>query len=97
LRRSLILGFGKQVSAARQAYRDYVAKGIAQGLRPELVGGGLIRSAGGWSVVKMMRRVQDHRKSDERILGVPDFPIKIEMAGYKTSCVRHLFYHQSLF
>ncbi len=48
-------------------------KGIAQGRRPELVGGGLIRSAGGWSVIKTMRQVQDHMKSDERILGDGDF------------------------
>jgi putative transposase len=65
--------FGKKVSAARLAYRAYVAKGIAQGRRPELVGGGLIRSVGGWSVVKEMRRVQDHMKSDERILGDGEF------------------------
>jgi hypothetical protein len=48
--------------------RAYAEKGIAQGRRPELVGGGLIRSAGGWSLVKAMRRAQDHMKSDERIL-----------------------------
>jgi putative transposase len=38
--------FGKKVPVARQAYRVFVEKGIAQGRRPELVGGGLIRSAG---------------------------------------------------
>jgi hypothetical protein len=65
--------FGKKVTAARQAYRFYVKRGIAQGRRPQLVGGGLIRSAGGWSAVKAMRRVQDHIKSDERILGNGDF------------------------
>jgi len=65
--------YGKKVSAARNAYRAYVEKGIAQGRRPELVGGGLIRSAGGWSVVKAMRRARDHLKSDERILGDGDF------------------------
>ena len=65
--------FGKKVSDARKAYRAYVKKGISQGRRPELVGGGLIRSAGGWSVIKAMRRVQDHMKSDERILGDGDF------------------------
>jgi hypothetical protein len=65
--------FGKKVSAARKAYRAYVEKGIAQGRRPELAGGGLIRSAGGWSAIKAMRRVQDHMKSDERILGDGDF------------------------
>jgi len=45
-----------------------VEKGIAQGRRPELVGGGLIRSASGWSAIKAMRRAKDHIKSDERIL-----------------------------
>jgi len=65
--------FGKKVSTARQAYRAFVEKGIGQGRRPELVGGGLIRSAGGWSMVKAMRRVQDHMKSDERILGDGEF------------------------
>ena len=56
--------FGNKVADARKAYRVYVKKGIAQGRRPELVGCGLIRSAGGWSVIKAMRRVQDHMKSD---------------------------------
>jgi putative transposase len=65
--------FGGNVSAARRAYRAYVKKGVAQGRRPELVGGGLIRSAGGWSGVKALRRAQDHMKSDERILGDGEF------------------------
>ncbi len=38
--------FGQKEGAAKKAYRDYVAKGIDQGRRPELVGGGLIRSLG---------------------------------------------------
>ncbi len=65
--------FGKKVSAARQAYRSYVEQGIGQGRRPELVGGGLIRSAGGWAAVTAMRRAKDHMKSDERILGDGEF------------------------
>lgn len=65
--------FGKNVSASRQAYRVYVEKGIVQGRRPELVGGGLIRSAGGWSAAKAVHRAQDHMKSDERILGDSEF------------------------
>jgi REP element-mobilizing transposase RayT len=52
--------FGEKVPAARKAYRAYVEKGIDQGRRPELVGGGLIRSAGGWTAVKAMRRANDH-------------------------------------
>ncbi len=65
--------FGKKVSTARKAYRDYVEKGIAQGRRPDLIGGGLIRSAGGWAAIKKMRRYHEHMKSDERILGDGDF------------------------
>ncbi len=38
-----------------------------------MTGGGLIRSAGGWSVLKSLRRMNIHFKSDERILGDSDF------------------------
>ena len=65
--------FGNKVSSARKAYGVYAEKGIAQGRRPDLVGGGLIRSAGGWTAVKALRKTQDHMKSDERILGDGDF------------------------
>ena len=44
------------------------------GRRPELVGGGLIRSLGGWDKIKNMRlKGQDRIKSDQRILGGIDF------------------------
>jgi len=58
---------------ARRRYREYVKKGINDGRRPDLVGGGLVRSAGGWSVVKAMRRGFERMKGDERILGEGDF------------------------
>ena len=47
--------FGKRTGEARKKYRSYVEEGIGQGRRPELVGGGLIRSLGGWDEVKKMR------------------------------------------
>ena len=65
--------FGKRKNEARNAYRDFVEKGIAQGSRPELAGGGLIRSMGGWSVVKALRSSGSFERSDERILGSGDF------------------------
>jgi putative transposase len=65
--------FGDRVSEARRAYRNYVSAGIDQGERPDLVGGGLIRSQGGWSAVKAMRRLGVLMKSDERILGSGNF------------------------
>ena len=70
-----ILGFfGKRVGEARKGYVSYVKKGISLGRRPELVGGGLIRSLGGWDEVKKMRlRGQYRIKSDQRILGESDF------------------------
>ena len=37
------------------------------GKRPELTGGGLIRSSGGWSVIKSLRRANIHFKSSEVI------------------------------
>jgi len=70
--------FGKKAGAARKRYRIYVAQGIAQGRRPDLVGGGLIRSLGGWAEAKKMRlRGQDRIKGDERILGDSDFVMEV--------------------
>ncbi|MDZ7579938.1 MAG: hypothetical protein U5R30_04775 [Deltaproteobacteria bacterium] len=52
--------------------------GLAMGRRPELVGGGLIRSLGGWSEVKKMRlKGMDRIKGDERILGDSDFVLSV--------------------
>jgi hypothetical protein len=70
---SVLRLFGKSASTARGQYRHFVEQGIALGRRPELTGGGLIRSLGGWSAVKSMRRLREHVKSDERILGDSDF------------------------
>jgi putative transposase len=39
--------FGRTERAAIQAYRAYLREGLPQGRRPELAGGGLIRSLGG--------------------------------------------------
>ena len=70
-----VLGFfGRRVGEARKGYVSYIQKGIALGRRPELVGGGLIRSLGGWDEVKKMRLSgQDRIKSDQRILGESNF------------------------
>ena len=74
-----VLGFfGKKIGEARKEYRSYVKKGIPMGRRPELVGGGLIRSLGGWDEVKKMRLAgQDRIKSDQRILGESDFVMDV--------------------
>ncbi len=69
----ILIMFGKRRSSARQAYRSFVEKGIEQGRRPELAGGGLIRSAEGWEALKALRREKTYQRSDERILGDGDF------------------------
>jgi putative transposase len=65
--------FGQKVSSARKQYHLFVEKGIALGKRPELTGGGLIRSCGGWKALKSLRKLGIHQNSDERILGDSDF------------------------
>ena len=65
--------FDQNHSAARKKYRTYVQKAIERGHRPDLIGGGLIRSAGGWTAVKGLRRENARLKGDERILGDNDF------------------------
>lgn len=65
--------FGHKVGESRREHRQYMAEGISQGRRPDLVGGGLIRSQGGWSAVKTMRRLGIAQRGDERILGSGEF------------------------
>jgi hypothetical protein len=69
--------FGKTESKAQNAYRNSVKKGIYEESRPELVGGGLIRSLGRWSVVKALRRSVDRQLSDDRISGSGEFVERI--------------------
>ena len=73
--------FGKSVKKARNEYLDFVRAGASQGRKPELVGGGLIRSLGGWKEVKKLGlNKQDHIKGEERILGDSDFVMEV-LAG----------------
>ena len=51
----------------------YVKQGINTGRRPELVGGGLVRSVGGWSEVLALRRRKESHAFDSRVLGDSDF------------------------
>jgi putative transposase len=69
-----VLGwFGKRVKSARSKYHDFIKEGISMGKRPDLTGGGLVRSAGGWLNLIEMRRAKVFMKGDERILGEGDF------------------------
>ncbi|MBI4573033.1 MAG: transposase [candidate division NC10 bacterium] len=86
-RAHVLAWFGRREKAAVKAYRQYVADGIPLGRRPELVGGGLIRSLGGWSQVKSRRRKEERALSDERILGGGEFVQR--MLGEAEETIRH--------
>ena len=69
----VLRSFGKRKSDAKMAYKRFVKKGIKQGKRPELTGGGLLRSIGGWTALKALRKDSVGVKGDERVLGDSDF------------------------
>ena len=69
----VLLYFGNTKKVARRRYREFVKKGIDQGKRPELQGGGLVRSAGGNKVGLLGRKKEDRERGDARILGSGDF------------------------
>jgi hypothetical protein len=70
---SVLAQFGQRGAEAKEAYRRYIAEGVALGRRPELVGGGGSRSAGEWFAVKSQRQRGGREPSDERILGSGEF------------------------
>lgn len=74
-----VLGyFDKNVARAKKTYLDFVNAGIEHGRRPELVGGGMIRSLGGWDEIKESQLDKNSRiKSDERILGDSEFVMQV--------------------
>jgi hypothetical protein len=53
--------------------RAFVARGLPQGRRPELQGGGLGRSHGGWRALAALRRGREAYRGKERILGSSAF------------------------
>jgi len=70
---SVLKQFAPTPRRARVAYQTFVAEGVKQGRRAEFQGGGLIRSAGGWTAVQELRRGREGYCSDERVLGSPEF------------------------
>ncbi|MBW1981574.1 MAG: transposase [Deltaproteobacteria bacterium] len=69
--------FASEKDRARREYCLYVQEGVGRGRRPDLVGGGLIRSHGGWQEVERLRNEGVRVKGDERILGDSSFVLEI--------------------
>jgi len=73
-----VLSFFGSSRARRKKYQAYIEEGIDLGRRPELVGGGLVRSMGGWSEVFALRNRKEKQAFDSRILGDSDFVLEIK-------------------
>jgi len=69
--------FHEREGKAIRAYGKFMEEGKGQGRRSELVGGGLIRSLGGWSQVISLRGSREKMEYDCRILGSGDFVAEI--------------------
>jgi REP element-mobilizing transposase RayT len=70
---TILACFGQTRRRAVERYEAFVREGIAQGRRPGLVGGGLLRSLGGWAQVLSLRRKGRKVAADARILGSGEF------------------------
>jgi len=69
----VLLQFGNNRRKGLTEYRKFMREGVELGHQPELTGGGLLRSLGGWSKVIAKRRSGAPEEGDERILGSGDF------------------------
>ena len=65
--------FGDRKRKAISEYRRFIIEDFGAGHRPELTGGGLLRSNGGWSRVLALQRKGEKHEADDRILGAGDF------------------------
>ena len=71
--------FGPSQKEAIIYYEKFVQDGIALGRRPELVGGGLVHSAGDWFQVLSLRR-KNIRVASDAIAFPADEPFIIQYA-----------------
>ena len=82
--RTVLAQFGPTTARARKAYRAFVAAGIPRGQRPELQGGGLVRSLGGWDAVRQLRRGREAYMGDERVLGSTEYVAALQRTAAAT-------------
>lgn len=57
--KSFIGMFGKRRHHTVRQYEQFIGKGVVEGRKPELTGGGLIRSAGGWHELSALRKMEN--------------------------------------
>ena len=76
--RTILAQFGPRHGRAQRAYQAFVAAGLPQGRRPELQGGGLLRSLGGWAGLSALRRGREAALGDPRVLGSSEFVAQLQ-------------------
>lgn len=69
----ILLQLGRTRRNGLAEYRKFMKEGVGLGTQPDLTGGGLLRSLGGWSQIIARRRTGKEEEGDERILGGGDF------------------------
>lgn len=69
--------FARTRTAARSAYRAFLLDGLDRRGLPDLSGGGLRRSLGGWQPKAQLHRGRERWTSDEHILGDGDFVTEV--------------------
>lgn len=73
----VLLYFGKHKKEAIAGYRQFIKDGRYKKPIIDFLGGGLVRSAGGWSKLSAMKRKKEYWRGDERILGDDSFVSRI--------------------
>jgi putative transposase len=73
----IVLQFGTTRRKAVTSYRSFISACFSMGQLPQLVGGGLVRSLGGWSKVASLRQHGAPEKGDGRILGSSAFVMTV--------------------
>jgi hypothetical protein len=86
--------FADTLQKAKSAYQSFIIEGLKMGHMPELTGGGLVRSRGGWSQVLAMRGRGEKEEYDERILGGGDF-VNTVLSEAEASQLRQLKHRTS--
>ncbi len=65
--------FSVKYTEAKMLYKKFIDEGMGEFKREELIGGGLRRSAGGWSELQPLQKSEIKWRYDDRILGEGNF------------------------
>ncbi|MFH1504063.1 MAG: transposase [Candidatus Omnitrophota bacterium] len=76
-RDEVLLYFGKRKKEAINRYQEFIKDGMIKKDKIDFLGGGLVRSVGGWSNLVGMKRKKEYWRGDERILGDDAFVNRI--------------------